>query len=462
MATETAPRPVRRGVTDAGQLRIHDARYELASEEEIRSLQLRKLRDLLHFVEATNPFYRDKWKSAGVDLGRVDSLEAFAALVPTVDKADFVADQTEAPPFGSRLERGLSLRERLEVYTTSGTSGQGVEVHAQTARELSQASALYGFGFRWAGLNPGDGALLTLPLTMMAGGRMEHAGATAYGLTVYPCGSFNAQEKLATMTRFRPRALYGSTSYFGHLAAISEGPLPEAGIDVLLTGLEGVGLAYVHQLEEQWGAQAFDRFGATQVRTDWMFTCEQGVGTTERPGLLHGLDPWVLLEVVDPGTGRQVAAGESGELVVTSLFHWDTPVVRCRLRDQGVYQPPAYCSCGRPFSGIQVCSIGRTDDVKKVKGVNVYPEAVDNILYSLAEVDEYRVVLSSSAADTDIATVSIMSKDELADEAREAFRQEVKRRLRDGVGITFEVELTEEIERSEYKARRWHDHRARG
>jgi phenylacetate-CoA ligase len=458
MATDTASRPA---AADPRQLRIHDARYELASEEEIRALQLRKLREMLHFVAATNPFYRGKWKDAGVDVEKIDSLEAFAALVPTVDKSDFVADQAVAPPFGTRLERGLSLRERLEVYTTSGTSGQGVEVHAQTQRELDQARELYRFGFRWAGLNPGDGAMLTLPLTMMAGGRMELAGATAYGLTVYPCGSFNAAEKLAMIERFRPRALYGSTSYFGHLAAICEEPR-EAGIDVLLTGLEGVGLAYIHQLEEQWGARAFDRFGATQVRTDWMFTCERGVGTVERPGMLHGLDPWVLLEVIDPATSRQVAAGEPGELIVTSLFHWDTPVVRCSLRDLGVYQPPAYCDCGRPFAGIQVCSIGRTDDVKKVKGVNVFPEAVDNIIYSLAEVDEYRVVLSAGPADTDVATVSIMPKDGLPGEAREALQQEVRRRLKDGVGITFEVELTEEIERSEYKARRWHDHRVRG
>jgi phenylacetate-CoA ligase len=441
--------------------RIHDARVELASEAEIAALQLRKLRELLNFVAATNPFYRELWRAAGVDVEAIDSIATFAATIPTVEKADFLADQEAAPPFGRRLSRAIALDERLDIYTTSGTSGQGVEVHAQTESELRQAAALYGFGLRWAGLNPGDTALLTLPLTMMAGGRMELAGATDYGLTVYPAGSYSADEKLALLERFRPKALYGSTSYFGHLAAVSDERPEAAGVDVLLAGLEGVGHAYIKQLEEQWQATAYDRFGATQIRTDWMFTCEQGVGPAGRPGLLHNLDPWVLLEVIDPESGRQVAPGEVGELVVTSLFHFDTPVVRCRLKDQGVYQPASYCGCGRPFGGIQVCSIGRTDDVKKVKGVVVFPEAVDDLLYSLPEVDEYQVTLTTSNGHSDVATVAIMPKAALAPDAGDAFRDAVAARLRERIGISFDVELRDELPRSEYKARRWHDHRGK-
>jgi phenylacetate-CoA ligase len=444
----------------AAGLRVHDPRLELADTETIKALQLRNLREMVAWVWATNSFYRERWSAAGFEPDRIDSLDAFAALVPTVEKADFVADQAAAPPFGRRLERALGLHERLEVYTTSGTSGQGVETHAQTERELRAAEQLYRFGFRWAGLRRGDAVLLTLPLTMMAGGRMEFQGASGYGLTVYPAGAYSAAEKLDLLRRFRPRGLYGSTSYFGHLAAISEESPAEAGVDVLLTGLEGAGLSYVKQLEEQWDATAYDRFGATQVRTDWMFTCERGVGTAERPGLLHNLDPWVLLEVLDPDTGKPVADGEAGELVVTSLFHFDTPVIRCRLKDQGVYHDAAYCDCGRPFGGLEVCSIGRTDDVKKVKGVNVYPEAVDDLLYALPEVDEYSVTLTSSDAHTDVATVRIMPKVPVAEASRNGFVAKVSDRLKAKIGISFEVELCEQLPRSEYKARRWHDHRA--
>src|SRR5690349_8377810 len=316
--------------------RIENPRYELASAEELRALQLRRLQEMLRFTAATNVFYRDRWHAAGVDVDAIQSLDDLRRL-PTVEKHDFVADQLEHPPFGRRLERAFALRERLEVYTTSGTSGQGVEVHAQTGRELASMVEMYRYCFRWAGLHPGDLTLQTLPVTMLGGGRIEWQGATGYGLTVLPAGNVDAQAKLALIERFRPRALYGSTSYFGHLLAVAEDRDVTDSIEVLLTGLEGAGFSYFAHLARGWGAEVADRFGNTQLRCDHMFTCEAGVGTAERPGLLHNLDPFILLEVVDTETGAPVADGEFGEMVVTSLYHWDNPVIRCRLRDGGVW-----------------------------------------------------------------------------------------------------------------------------
>jgi phenylacetate-CoA ligase len=439
-----------------GALRIQDARYELADAAAIRALQLRRLRELLRFADATNAFYRERFDAAGVDVDRIDSLEAFAACVPTVEKADFVADQTAHPPFGKRLERAFSLGERIEIYTTSGTSGQGVELHAQTERELAAMVEMYRFLFRWAGLHPGDLTLMTLPITMLGGGRIEWQGAVGYGLSVLPAGNVDVAAKLGLIERFRPRALYGSTSYLGHLLAAAEGA-PPAGVEVVLTGLEGAGFSYLEQLGRGWGATVGDRFGCTQLRSDFMFTCEHGIGTQARPGLLHNLDPFVLLEVIDPETGRHVADGEFGELVMTSLYHLDNPVIRCRLRDGGVFRPGAYCGCGRSFGGVEVASITRTDDVKKVKGVNLYPQAVDDVLYSFAEVDEYEIVLSSDARMADVAAARVMTRAAAPDGLADAIGSALHRRL----GIHFAVSLVDELPRSEYKARRWRDVRVR-
>jgi phenylacetate-CoA ligase len=436
--------------------RIEDPRYELASPEAIRALQLRRLREVLRFTAATNAFYRERWDAAGVDVERIDSLDALRA-VPMVEKRDFVADQLEHPPFGRRLARAFALGERLEVYTTSGTSGQGVEVHAQTERELASMVAMYRFLFRWAGLSPGDLTLMTLPVTMLGGGRIEWQGATGYGLTVLPAGNVDAHAKLALIDRFRPRALYGSTSYFGHLLAVAEDRAPTESVEVLLTGLEGAGFSYFAQLERGWNARVSDRFGNTQLRCDHMFTCEHGVGTAERPGLLHNIDPFILLEMIDPETGRHVADGEFGEMVVTSLYHLDNPVVRCRLRDGGIWRPGAYCACGRPFGGIEVASIHRTDDVKKVKGINIYPQAVDDLVFSFAEVDEYRVILSSDERLADVAAVKVMTKTP----PPVGFADELERGLHRRIGIHFAVSLVDHLPRSEYKARRWLDERVR-
>ena len=439
------------------QTRVHNARYECAEAETITALQVKKLRELLRFVHATNDFYRDLWDGAGVDVERIDSLNALAAMVPMVSKADFVDDQLAHPPFGKRLARSLALGERLEIYTTSGTSGQGVEVHAQTERELEQMVEMYRYMFCWAGLSPGDVAVLTLPMTMLGGGRIEWQGAVGSQITVLPAGNIDAPAKLALLDRFQPKALYGSTSYFGHLLAISPTSPPCPSIEVLLTGLEGVGFSYLEQLQRGWNAVIADRFGCTQVRADFMFTCEHGIGTADRPGLLHNLDPFVITEVIDPETGLHVADGEFGELVVTSLYHFDNPVVRCRLRDGGIWHPGAYCSCGRPFGGVEVASVTRTDDVKKIKGINVFPQAVDDLVFSFPEVDEYRVILTSSASSADVATVRVMPKiagsEDLSDRLAVA--------LRDRIGIHFAVELVTEIERSEYKVRRWQDDRIR-
>ena len=436
--------------------RVHDARYESADPGAIRALQVKRLRELLRFVHATNEFYRAHWDTAGLDIERVDSLEALAALVPMVSKSDFVDDQLAHPPYGKRLERAVGLGERLEIYTTSGTSGQGVEIHAQTGRELDAMIEMYRYMFRWAGLDPGDVAVLTLPLTMLGGGRIEWQGAVGSGITVLPAGNIDARAKLALLDRFQPKALYGSTSYFGHLLAIAERTPPCPSVEVLLTGLEGVGFSYLEQLQQGWDAVIADRFGCTQVRADFMFTCEHGIGTADRPGLLHNLDPFLITEVIDVETGLHVADGEFGELVVTSLYHLDNPVVRCRLRDGGVWHPGAYCSCGRPFGGVEVASVTRTDDVKKIKGINVFPQAVDDLVFSFAEVDEYRVVLTSSPSMADIATVRLMLKGEA-----DGVGERIGGALRDRIGIQFAVEVVDDIERSEYKVRRWHDERIR-
>jgi len=158
-----------------------------------------------------------------------------------------------------------------------------------------------------------------------------------------------------------------------------------------------------------------------------------------------------------------VADGEAGEIVVTSLIHTETPLIRCAMGDRAVYRAPAYCSCGRPFSGVEIGSIGRLDDMKKVKGVNIWPQALDDLMFHIPEVDEYQIALTSSASDADVATARVMPKQVMASELQAAFREDLSRRLRERLGIRFEVELLPpgSLARSEYKARRWIDQRTR-
>jgi phenylacetate-CoA ligase len=443
-------------------MNVQRREWELADRAAIRALQWAKLKALLERTAAINEFYREHWRAAGVDIAAIDSLDAFSARIPTVEKKHFIADQEALPPFGRRLRHVLSSGKRLQVYMTSGTTGQGQELHAQTAEEFQGAAEVYAHMFRWAGLAPGDQVLLTLPLTMMAGGRIECFGAESFGLTVYPAGNFDAGKKLELLRRFRPHGIIGTTSYFGHLSAVSGSNPPAPGVRVLFGGGEGAGFAWYRRLEEEWQARIFDRYGSTQSRNDHMFSCEHGIGSSNRPGMLHNIDPYVLVEVVAPETGRQVSDGEPGEIIVTSLYNTDTPLIRCRMHDTAVFREGSYCSCGRAFGGVEIGTIARSDDMHRVKGVNIWPQAVDDLLFSIAEIDEYLVSLSTSKSGADIATVRIMAKAETAIADAGAFADRVAKQLRARVGVGFEVELVPPgtLSRSEYKARRWRDDRA--
>lgn len=438
---------------------VHRPEFELVSVEELRAYQERRLLGLVRHAWETNEFYRDKWRDAGVDVAKLQTAQDVRKAIPLIEKKDFVGDQAEHPPFGQRIEPARRQGLPLDFYTTSGTSGQGTEIHAQTDRELSGMIDSYGYGLTWSGLHRGDVVALTLPVTMFAGGRCEMQGAAGTGLAVLPLGNYDAARKLAVIEQFEPRGLIGSTSYLAHLGALHAQP-SALGVDTLLTGLEAASLPYLHRLEDQWNARAFDRFGCAAMRADFMFSCEYGVGTEQRPGVLHNIEPNVWLEVIDPATGRHVNDGEYGELVVTSLYNRDTPLVRCRLRDGGIYRAAGYCRCGRPFGGVDVASISRMDDVKKIKGVNVYPQALEEAVLASPEIEEYEVVLSSTPDATDIATVTVMLKRHVALENTSALTSTVAHALHSRLGIHFSVKVGE-LERSEYKARRWRDERVR-
>ena len=437
--------------------------HERAQPTAIKELQLGKLKALLEKTWNVNPFYRDHWKAAGIRPEQINSIDDFRKRIPSVEKQDFLEDQLEVPPYGRRFQHALSLGEPLIVCNTSGTSGQGQEVHAQTAAEFEITQRVYAHGLRWAGLKRGEGLFLTLPITLMPGGRCEYHGAMGYGLTVFATGNYNAEQKLNLLRRFQPVALFGTTSYFAHLAAVSTETPPSPGLNVLITGGEHAGFSWLQRLEGAWDAKAYDRYGSTQSGNDHMFACEHGIGTRENPGTLHNTEPYHIVEVLNPETGRHVEHGEEGEIYMTSLYRTDTPAVRVRMRDRAIWHEPGSCACGRPYSGAEMCSIGRMDDAKKVKGVNIWPQAVDDLMFGISEVDEYQVVLTSSDTEADIATVRVMPETTLSERKAGEVGERVAKGLRQRIGIGFAVEILEpgSLGRSEYKARRWIDERNR-
>ena len=194
-------------------LRYHDKNLEMMSGAEIAELQWSKLGSLLQQVWDTNPFYRDRWASAGVDPSKIKNLEDFRTIIPTVDKAAFMADQEATPPFGLRHEPVLNSLKGHVPITTSGSSGQGVEIHLQTQEDVANHNALNRYYFKWSGLEPGDIVFLMMHVSLLAGGRCEYHAAIDYGLSVYPVAMHDTAKRVELIQRFRPKGLIATTSY---------------------------------------------------------------------------------------------------------------------------------------------------------------------------------------------------------------------------------------------------------
>jgi phenylacetate-CoA ligase len=132
------------------------------------------------------------------------------------------------------------------------------------------------------------------------------------------------------------------------------------------------------------------------------------------------------------------------------------------MRDRGIWREAGYCPCGRPLAGVEVASISRLDDMKKVKGVNIWPQAVDGVLFADPLLDDYQVVLTSDRHEADFATVKAMPKRSLSTAEAENWPKELAARLRERIGIQFAIEVLPpgSLARSEYKAKRWIDERS--
>lgn len=407
----------------------------------LRQLQLRKIQTLIDAAWAESQFYSDHWTTAGAVRRHIGTLEEFAEYIPLVRKAHFLADQIATPPFGKRATRVLANEEPLIVFSTSGTSGQGIEVHLQTRNEFNAVQEIYNSMFRWAGLRPGDRAFICSPVSLLAGGQLDLYGLQGYGCTVFPVGIYSVRRKLELIDLFKPRAIAATPSYLLHLAASSTEPVASSSIELLLCSGEGASYSTYERLERIWDARVLNYYGATQFRADPMFTCENFIGSREHPGLLHNLDTHFLLEVIDPVSGKHVRDGEEGEIVLSSLIHAAVPLIRCATGDRGIYRTAHFCRCGRPFDGVELGSIGRLDKMRKIKGVSVWPEAVENMVFAFTQVEDFRVVVSRDAAGADLVTLELLFRKDnslMASQMDDVMRR-LGQELKDRIGITFQI-----------------------
>lgn len=354
---------------------------ESASADEARAVQEERLREQLAYVGARSAFYRDKF--AGIDLSSVRTVEDLARL-PFTEKQELRESLAAAPPLGAHVAAGPE--EIVQIQASSGTTGSPSYVgltrgDIETWCELG-ARALYANGFR-----PGDRLLHAFGMSKgFVGGLPVVQILQHMGIVDIPIGAeAGAERLLRVQADQRPNALIGTPYFLAYLAeqapSIVGLDARELGVRAISVGGEpGGGLPAVREkLESLWGATSREMLGGTDIACTYWGECEEANG-------MHFLSPDLMVaELVNPDTGEQIAPAEGaqGELVYTALRRQASPLVRFRTRDH-VIVTGTECACGR--TGYTVRCIGRTDDMLIVRGINVFPSAIKQLVAELAPV----------------------------------------------------------------------------
>jgi len=364
-----------------------DKATETLPREELADLQLRKLQAMMTELWGKNRFYTEKWQAAGLEPGDICSLSDLSRL-PLTKKHELVEDQAAHAPFGNNLTYPIAQYTRY--HQTSGTTGAPLKV-PDTAAGWEWWGRCWGHVLAGAGITAEDRLFMAFSFGPFVGFWAAVEGARQVGSLLIPGGGRDSLQRLELMRETGATVLACTPTYALRLAEVAR----EEGFDLstipiratVHAGEPGANIPATKQrIERVWGAKCFDHAGATEVGAH-SFECEI------QPGATHLIESEYIAEVLDPDTGLPVSEGDRGELVITNLGRWGFPIIRYKTGDV-VRANHQTCACGRTSMRFEGGILCRADDMVTVRGVNVFPAAVENIVRTFVEVDEFRVTVS--------------------------------------------------------------------
>ena len=423
---------------------------ECMGRGELAQLQLERLESTLSRVYMNAPFYRKKFDEAGFNPDDLRTLEDLRKL-PFTSKNDL----RENYPYGLFA---VPLREVVRLHASSGTTGMATVV-GYSKNDIKTWSNLVARVLAAGGITKDDVIQIAFNYGLFTGAFGLHYGAERLGASVIPISSGNTRRQIQIMQDFKTTALVGTPSY----AMLIADTMMEMGINPNsmslkygLFGAEPWSDAMRGELESKLKIVATDNYGLSEV---------MGPGVagecTERHGL-HIAEDHFLVELVNPETLKPVQPGEIGEMVITTLTKEAFPMIRYRTRDLTRLIPEP-CACGRTMTRMARV-MGRTDDMLIIRGVNVFPQQIETVLFEIEGVaPHYQIVIDRKGA-LDETTVNVeVSESMFFDEMKKqsALKETIKKRLASELGISVEVKLVEKkkLERFEGKAKRVIDNR---
>jgi len=401
--------------------------------DEFSARQKSGLQQAINHAFNNSPFYHRVFEQAGLEPADIKS-PADLSRVPYTTKNDL----REAYPYGMAA---VPLDKILRIHASSGTTGKPI-VAGYTKGDLETWSIGVARICEMAGVSEKDIAQISFGYGLFTGGFGLHYGLERLGATVVPFSSGNTERQLALMQDFKTNVLVSTPSFAIYMAETARelGYNPrEFGLRVGLFGGEPCSDALRKDIEAQWGLKATVNYGLTEVVGPGISgECLETAG-------MHILEDLYYPEVIDPDTGELLPDGEKGELVLTPMFKEGFPVLRYRTGDITRLIPEP-CPCGRTTRRMDYIT-GRSDDMIIIKGVNIFPSQVEEVLAGFKEVSpHYRLVLKKEKGFIKDLEIQIeLTEEGFTDSYKEleALDGRIRQRLRSTLSLAPKVKLME-------------------
>jgi phenylacetate-CoA ligase len=440
----------------ATQSQYWNPKTETLPKEQLRALQLARLQKLVERAWQTSPFHRRLYEKAGATPDKIKSLDDIRRL-PFMTREDWMANQAEKPLFGDLITRPPS--DAIRYHLTSGTSGRQPLRVLDSRKDWSWIADMWCYGFWGFGIRPADTVFFAFSYGSFIGFWGAHYCCEKIGCLTLASGNMTTEQRVKQIVEMGATVVCATPTYALRMGQTAE----KMGIDlkkdgkvrrVVVSGEPAGSIPAVKKMiEEMWGGKCGDTAGMTEIGTIMIFECDH------QPGGPHIIEDHFIEEVLDPDTDAPVAYGERGERVVTSFGRGFIPLIRYRTKDLVCKVPHTRCTCGRTGDLFEGGILGRVDDMKLIRGTNVYPRAVEAVVREHAEVEEFQIVITRVDNVQDEITVKIELKpDQL--ECWPRLQAQLGKDLADAhEGLRFNVEQakTGELPRFELKAKRLQD-----
>ncbi len=413
----------------------------------LEALQIEKLCSMLEQIYGRNRFYTDKLDAAGIHPDSIQTLDDLRRL-PLTEKSELVQAQSDALPFGSNTTFEESAYSRF--HQTSGTTGTPLRV-LDTPESWDWWGRCWGHVLAGAGLTENDRMFVPFSFGPFIGFWAAVEGAQKINALMIPGGGRDSLQRLHLMKELGATAMCCTPTYALRLAEVAQESsfdLSEIPLRTLIhAGEPGANVpATKVRIESVWNAKCYDHAGASEIGAH-SFECEI------QPNGTHVTESEFIVEVLNPETLEPVPAGEQGELIITNLGRIGYPVIRYRSGDLVVLNQQK-CTCGRSYARFEGGVLGRADDMVVVRGINVFPSAVENLVRQCESVEEFRITVTTDREMGNLAIELELSKNANPESARKTVDQTIQ----NGLSLRPEITLVPSgsLPRFEMKAKRFH------